>query len=135
MRKSGNHSRNTTGLKQSAQAKRAKTIQKCERALQKMQRERLPVNFTAVARAAKVSVAWLYKEDSIRQRIEHLRGNYQTKKAILPPSERISDDGIRSQHTALKLRNQQLSEEIRLLKQRISVAYGIISSNNLSIPE
>lgn len=135
MKKSGNHPRDTSGLKRSAQAKRAGTIQKCERALQKMQRERRAINFTGVARAAKVSVAWLYKEPSIRQRIEVLRGKNSSRKVVLPPSERITDAGLRAQNNALKLRNQQLAEEIGKLKERISVAFGLIASHNLPIPD
>ncbi len=133
-RKTGNHERNISGLKQSAQEKREKTVRRCEQAIQKLLRERKDINFSLVARTAKISVAWLYKEQEVRRRIEHLRGTYQPSRSTVPYAERVSDASLRSQNKALKIRNQQLIEEIRLLGERISIAYGIISDNNLAIP-
>ncbi len=129
------HARNTAGLKEGARKKSAETVRRFEQSVQKLLRERQPINFSSVARTAKVSVAWLYKVPQVRERIEHLRGTHQPAKYSVPQSERISDAGLRAQNNALKKRNQELANEIVVLRERIGVAFGIIASNNLPIPD
>lgn len=134
-RKPGTYAPNTAGLKESARKKSAETVRRFEQSVQKLLRERQPINFSSVARTAKVSVAWLYKVPQVRQRIEHLRGTHHRAKFSVPQSERISDAGLRAQNNALKKRNQELANEIVVLRARIGVAFGMIASNNLPIPD
>ncbi len=135
-KKNGTHLRNTAGLQEYHQKNREKLMVRVEGVIQKLKRERQPINFSVVARTARVSNAWLYREPAIRQQIEQLRVTAVTpRKVAVPAGERISDASLRAQNEALRKRILELTNKIRVLEEQKSVAYGIISSNDLPSPD
>jgi hypothetical protein len=117
--------RSVEGLRRNAQRKRQEAFEKVERGIQKLIREKQPINFNAVAEASGVSKAWLYKQPEIKERIEHLRSQSTGKKQI-PPRQRASDASLKAMVQTLKARIQRLEAENRDLRQQNQVAYGQI---------
>jgi uncharacterized protein YceH (UPF0502 family) len=91
--------------------------------------EQRPINFKTVADTAGVTTAWLYREESIKQRIFHFRQQPGSQKQMpqvkSPASESSKDQMI----AALKTRIRELNEEVRDLKQRLEIVYGELISN------
>lgn len=131
MRASGRHKRNTEGLKTSAEKKRASARLRCDSALKRLLRERKAINFRAVAIEAKVSLAWLYKQEDFRRRIEQLRSQYQPAKVEIPKPERASESSWKAKYEAVHKRNQELSAELKELRLQLETAYGIIAAKGL----
>ena len=123
------HKRNTQGLIENAQKKRLRTIEKTEKAIDKLLKEKKNVNFRAVSKAANVSKSWLYKEKSIAKRIVNIRDRQQPPQSAVPRnSQKASDDSKSAMIRALKERIKKLEEENRALKKQLEVAYGQIHS-------
>lgn len=119
------HRRNVEGLRQHAQKKRLEAIRRAEEAIHVLLQEPRPINFKTVADTAGVTTAWLYREESIKQRIFHFRqqpgSQKQTPHVKSPASESSKDQMI----AALKTRVRELNEEVRDLKQRLEIVYGV----------
>jgi small-conductance mechanosensitive channel len=117
------HERNVEGLRQNAQKKRQEAIKRTDAAIQKLLKDKRPVNFKTVAEVAGVSTAWLYREPEIKTRIERLReqGSH-TKKA--PPQQMTSDASKDAIIKTLKERCAKLDAEIRGLREQLEVVYG-----------
>src|SRR3989449_2306996 len=83
--------RNTDGLRSSAQKKAAATEQRAEAAIALLIKEQHPINFNTVAQTAGISTAWLYEHEAIKERIMHLRAQQTPKAQIkIPPKEQAS---------------------------------------------
>ena len=65
--------RNTTGLTAHAQKRKEQKRKEVEEIITVLIREQKPINFHTVAKAARVSKAYLYSQQDIRERIEALR--------------------------------------------------------------
>ena len=63
-----NHERNVGGLKENAQKKRQAAFEKTDQAIRQIIKDGKPISFQGVAKVADVSVAWLYKEQTIKER-------------------------------------------------------------------
>jgi hypothetical protein len=86
-------------------------------AIEQMQRQGKPVNFSAIAHSAGVSRGWLYRQDEIRELIGRLR-------RLDPPAARVTAqrasaeslrqrlDAARSEITRLRAENHYLREQI-----------------------
>lgn len=123
------HKRNTQGLIENAQKKRLRTIEKTEKAIDKLLKEKKNVNFVAVSKAANVSKSWLYKEKSIVKRIVNIRDRQRPPQSAIPrKSQKASDDSKNAMIRALKERIKKIEEENRELKKQVEVAYGQIHS-------
>ncbi|MBO3463976.1 DUF6262 family protein, partial [Aetokthonos hydrillicola] len=82
------------------------------------------VNFHTVAEAAGVSVAYLYKQESLRERIDRLR-NQNSAIIGIPLNQGASDESKKSIATTLKERLRKLEAENRGLREHIEVIQGI----------
>ena len=123
------HKRNTQGLIENAKKKRLRTIEKTEKAIDKLLKEKKNVNFIAVSKAANVSKSWLYKEKLIANRIVNIRDRQQSIQAAIPKkSQNASADSKKAIIRALKERIKKLEGENRELKNQLEVAYGQIHS-------
>ena len=123
------HKRNTQGLIENAKKKRLLTIEKTEKAIDKLLKEKKNVNFVAVSKTANVSKSWLYKEKSIAKRIVDIRDRQQPIQSATPKkSQKASDDSKNAIIRALKERIKKLEGENRKLKKQLEVAYGQIHS-------
>ncbi|AQR94963.1 DUF6262 family protein [Clostridium saccharoperbutylacetonicum] len=107
-----NNNKNTDGLKEFAEKKNQETIEKVNKAIDKLKRSKTKkINFKTVAEEAGVSKATLYNNDILKERILSLRA---IQKGV--PNDDIvatSKDEIKAKDEKIK----QLYEEIRKLKE------------------
>ena len=110
MKKSNN--KNTEGLKEFAEKKNQETIEKVNKAIDKLKRSKTKsINFKTVAEEAGVSKATLYNNDILKERILSLRA---IQKGV--PNDNIvatPKDKIKVKDEKIK----QLYEEIKKLKE------------------
>lgn len=119
--------RNTLGLRAHAQEKAAETAHRAEEAIARLLKEQRPVNFKSVAETAGISTAWLYGNETLKQRIMHLR--LQQVPAVqvkIPPREQASSASKDAMIAALRQRIKKLEEENHTLKQQVEVANGLL---------
>ncbi len=114
---------NAEGLRNAARQKSQDALERTHKAISMLVRNGQKINFHPVAEAAEVSVPYLYKHDSIKQRIAQLR-KQQSPLQQLPPKPKASDDSRRAIITTLKERLQKLEAENRGLRQQIEFSYG-----------
>lgn len=127
------HQRNTEGLLNNAKKKSREVFQRAEQAITLLIKQRKAVNFKTVAETSGVSLPYLYKTNSLRQRIEHLRKEQVSNSfvKVTKPSENSKDSIIE----ILKTRIKELQKENQELKKQIEVAYGrivLLDSSNTS---
>ena len=120
--------RNTDGLRSSAQRKAAATEQRAEAAIALLIKEQRPINFKTVAQTAGISTAWLYEHEAIKERIMHLRSQqtHHAAQVKIPAREQASNASKDAMIAALRQRIQKLERENRDLKQQVEVAYGLL---------
>lgn len=119
------HERNVEGLRKSAELRHQQAMQRAEEGIRHLLKEGQPVNFNTVAEVARVSPAWLYQQPEVRARIEHLRGQHNTR-PVPSPKARTSDASKDAMLATLRLRVKRLEAENQELKQQIEVLYGEI---------
>jgi hypothetical protein len=123
--------RNTDGLHANTQEKATQTKQRAEAALALLLREHRPINFKTVAETARISTAWLYANEEIKQRILHLRTQQAPKAPVqLPPKELASDASKDAMIAALRKRVKDQEAEIRELRKQVQVAYGLFAQQS-----
>lgn len=83
------------------------------------------INFHTVALAANVSVAYLYKNDELKQRIDQLRKNQSPIKGLQKQGR--SENSQKAVITTLSERIKKLEAENRGLRDQNEVAYGMAS--------
>lgn len=94
-------------------------------ALRRLDASGTPVTVAAVARAAGVSRAWLYRQHDLLPTIEHLRQRTTTATASRRPStERASTDSLREQLDALRARYSELQAENQQLREALARKLG-----------
>jgi predicted RNase H-like nuclease (RuvC/YqgF family) len=119
--------RNLDGLRAHAQEKARETARRAEAAIAYLLKEHRPVNFKTVAEAAGISTAWLYGNETIKQRIMHLRAQQQPSVQVrIPPREQASSASKDAMIAALRQRVKKLEEENRDLKRQAEVANGLL---------
>lgn len=107
-----NNNKNTDGLKEFAEKKNQETIEKVNKAIDKLKRSKTKtINFKTVAEEAGVSKATLYNNDILKERILSLRAiqkGVPNDSIVATPKDKIKakDDKIK-----------QLYEEIKKLKE------------------
>lgn len=115
---------NPDGLRSAAEQKKNAARERTDKAISQMVKEGKKINFHTVAEAAGVSIAYLYKHDSIKQRIDQLRKQQSPIKGLAPQPS-TSDDSKQAIITALKKRISDLQAENRGLRDHIEVVQGI----------
>lgn len=118
------HKRNTDGLSQSAQHKSESALERTNKAISQMVKSSQKINFHTVAETAGVSIAYLYRHEEIKQRIDQLRKQQSSIKG-LPQKQAASDDSKKVINTTLKLRIRALEAEVKGLRNHIEVIQGI----------
>ena len=107
-----NNNKNTKGLKEFAEKKNQETIEKVNKAIDKLKRSKTKsINFKTVAEEAGVSKATLYNNDILKERILSLRA---IQKGV--PNDSIvatPKDKIKAKDEKIK----KLYEEIKKLKE------------------
>ena len=120
--------RNTEGLKKSAQLRSGSAMQRALVALQRMEGSEREINFRTVAAEARVSTAWLYSQEELRVRIVRCRttaGRAVSRNGFPPDRQRLSKQNIVA---ALRLRIKTLEEKNRELSGLLELVYGELAS-------
>ena len=115
---------NPEGLRSAAEQKKNDALERTNKAISQMVKEGKKINFHTVAQAAGLSVAYLYKYDSIKQRIDQLRKQQSPIKG-LAQKQGASEDSKAAIITAFKERIKKQEVEIRGLREHIEVAQGV----------
>lgn len=116
---------NLANLRKAAAARTAATTARAEAALDHMLRTGQPITFRGLAAAAPVSLDFLYRTPAIRQRIEQLRAQQQTRPAQRrdtgpdQPGNVIA--ALTGQLTQLRRRHR---EEVAELRRALEAAHG-----------
>ncbi len=92
------------------------------------------VNFAAVARAAGISRAWLYDNDTVRAEIVVLRDRTTGSTSARPVVERASDRSLHQLVTALRTREAELRRENQLLREALARKFGEERAAQLTAP-
>lgn len=119
---------NPENLRRAAADKSAATKKRAEQGIQQIVRDGQPVTFRGVAKAAGVSLDFLYSTGDVRRRIEHLRGQQQATTPPAPKAEQLDPDQpssvvrtLTAELTDLKRRHR---EEVQQLRQALEAAHG-----------
>lgn len=115
--------KNTKGLKNHAQKKKAECMIRFSKAIQDLLNEGRPINFNTVSKQGNISTAWLYKTIEVRKKIELLR-NQQVK--VNHKKKKIDEESKSAIILTLKNRIKLQAAEIHDLKKQIEVLYGQI---------
>lgn len=106
----------TAAMVAAARRRHDDTLGKATNALRHLDAAGQPITFTAVAAAARVSRAWLYRNTVIRAEIERLRRPHsRTTHSKRPAREQATTDSIRQQLQAL----HDLATELRAENNRL----------------
>ena len=114
------HKRNIRGLIQSAEDKRNHALQRASHAIEQFEQEGKKINFALIAQTAQVSIAWLYRQPVIRQRIETLRVQYLNSSSNGSRPDQKSIEMMAS----LKNKIKKLKAENTELKKQLEIVYG-----------
>jgi Family of unknown function (DUF6262) len=116
---------NPDNLRAAAERKRAQATERAEAALAELVRSRQPVTFRGLAKAAGVSVDFLYRSP-LRPRIEELRATAPITAAAVSAEQATASDSqivraLAAQVRELKRRHHQ---EITELRTALAAAHG-----------
>jgi hypothetical protein len=117
--------RRATALRQAAQAKQHAAVARAETAIRALIKNQQEINFRSVARAAGVSLDFLYGNDDIRSRIEKLRNQQKTRSAPAPSPEHADNSDIVHILTE-KLRRERGARRtsVSQLEEQLAAAHG-----------
>jgi hypothetical protein len=121
------------GLKQSARRRSEQAMARALAALQRMDASEEVINFRTVATEAKVSTAWLYRQEELRLRIMRSRKT-TNHRVVLPESASQERERLSRQNVVatLRLRIKALEEKNRELTEQLERAYGVIAQSQVS---
>jgi AcrR family transcriptional regulator len=111
-------------LKQVHEARKVKTRQTVDDAIQRLIRANDNINFNSVAEEAGISKATLYNNPEIRERIESLReqqAQVSTPKQVKREMDENNKDAI---IVSLKRKIKKLDEENKELREQLKFAYA-----------
>ena len=114
-------------LSEAAARRHELTRSRAIQALRELDRAGVPVTFTGVAKAARVSRSWLYTQPDISSQIHRLR--QQTADAAgsadgIPAAQRSTDASLRARLAAALDRNKQLADDNARLRRQLAHALG-----------
>ena len=124
--------KNTAGLKQSARRRSEQAKDRALAALQRMDAYNRDINFRSVAAEAKVSTAWLYRQEELRARIVRSRKTMSQMASPVSASQLRERQSRQSIATTLPLRIKALEERNRELTEQLERVYGVIAQTQVS---
>ena len=108
-----------------AKARREKTQRRATEALRRLDAQGEQVSFAALARAAGVSRAWLYRDPTLRVDIERVRAaQASSPRSRIPTRQRASDASLREMLAAVQAVASSLREENRTLRDALARTLG-----------
>jgi len=124
--------KNTAGLKQSARRRSEQVMDRALAALWRMDASDEVINFRTVAIQAKVSTAWLYRQEELRARIMRSRKTMSQMASPVSASQLRERQSRQSIATTLPLRIKALEERNRELTEQLERVYGVIAQTQVS---
>ncbi|MGH3120853.1 MAG: DUF6262 family protein [Streptosporangiaceae bacterium] len=117
---------NTANLRKAAAARTAAATARAENALIAMIRAGEPVTFRSLAAKASVSLDFLYRNDAIRQRVEHYRSARPERKepAGSQPGQDHPSSIVRTLTAQLADLKRRHRDETTALRQALEQAHG-----------
>jgi hypothetical protein len=119
---------NPDNLRQAAARKAAAAQERAEHGLTQMLRTGQPITFRGLAQTAGVSLDFLYRHTQIRERVEHLRAQQQTRPPQPNPNHTNDADPpgsvVRTLTVQLAELRRRHREETQALKQALEAAHG-----------
>ena len=118
--------RRASALRQAAQAKRQAAVTRAETAIRTLIKGKQDINFRAVARAAGVSLDFLYGNDDLRMRIEKLRDQQKARPAPDPGPGHAdgSSDIVHILTEKLRLERDTRRATVSQLEEQLAAAHG-----------
>jgi Family of unknown function (DUF6262) len=111
-------------LQAAAARKHEAALERATGALRELDAAGEPINFQTVARVARVSRQWLYKQPQLRAEIERRRDSSPARAPRVPSTQRASDASLRQRNKGLLDENARLRAENARLKDELALAYG-----------
>ncbi|HHL0974473.1 TPA: DUF6262 family protein [Bacillus cereus] len=118
-----NHKRSTEAIVAMAKKKSEETVQKVEQAIKQLIKKNDRINFNTVSIESGVSKSYLYNHSAFRERIEMLRKQQGSPKAI---KRQMSDESnaakiqiLRDRIKELESKNKRLKDENRRLQGKL----------------
>jgi regulator of replication initiation timing len=126
------HTDNSSFLAQANARRHQAALSAARHAIEQLQRQGKPVNFSAIAQSAGVSRGWLYRQDQIRDIIGRLR-------RLDPPAARItaqraSAESLRQRLEAARAEITRLRAENHSLREQIARHIGLQRTGNQTQP-
>lgn len=115
---------NSAPIVAAARARRDATLRRARETLRRLDAAGEPISFTAVASAASVSRAWLYREPTVRAEIDRLRSRSTPGRRSAPSAERASAESFQRRLEAALEDVSVLRDENRRLRQRLARRLG-----------
>lgn len=115
---------NSAAIVAAARARRDATLRRARETLRRLDETGEPVSFTAVASAASVSRAWLYREPTVRAEIDRLRSRSRPGRRSPPSAERASTESLQCRLEAALDDLSVLREENRRLRDQLARRLG-----------
>lgn len=117
--------RRADALRKAAQAKRQAAVARADNAIRKLIKNQQEINFRSVARAAGVSLDFLYGNDDLRKRIEKLRHRQKTRPAPDPaPEQGDSSDIIHILTEKLRHERHMRQTTVSQLEEQLAAVHG-----------
>ena len=111
-------------LRLAARARHETTAMRAQAALQALQRAAKPVNFGQLAKVARVSRSWLYRQPEIRREVERLRDASARRGQGPQGVQRASADSLRQQLHTYREEIARLRAENAALKDQLARNLG-----------
>ncbi|MHB8311702.1 MAG: DUF6262 family protein [Candidatus Dormibacteria bacterium] len=120
------HRDRVTSMVAAAKERHDTTRQRAVDALRHLDAAGETVNFVAVARAAGVSRAWLYRDPPLRAEIDRFRSAQRPRRPrpVPPRAERASEESLRALRASLQAELKALREENRRLRDALARKLG-----------
>jgi hypothetical protein len=117
--------RRADALRKAAQAKRQAAVTRTGTAIRTLIKNQQEINFRSVARAAGVSLDFLYGNDDLRKRIEKLRDQQKTRPAPDPaPEHADSSDIVHILTEKLHRERDTRRTTVSQLEDQLAAAHG-----------
>lgn len=116
---------NSLHVIEAARRRAAGTRKRAVAALRRMDSTGAPVTYDAVAREARVSRSWLYKQPDLRAEIDRLRSRQQPASGRkIPARQRASDASLLRRLEVATARIRALEADNRQLREALAAAIG-----------
>ena len=117
--------RRAAALRQAAQAKRQAAVARAETAIRALIKNQQEISFRSVARAAGVSLDFLYGNDDLRTRIEKLRDQQKARPAPDPaPEHEGNSDIVHILTERLRQERDTRRTSVSQLEEQLAAAHG-----------